>query len=384
MIDMASVSLVFLKKYLDLAAASGSLDTSDYLARICGRQRSVKTFPDGSVQFDVQVEEASRALERLATAAASGAAMHKAVMFACKSVSENHVAVIVVPASYFDLLGSEGLVIGDVAEDAQEYHQGRSSKLVEITATFRRRLTRASIIEFSGVIRDWAETVRSAGIFGEGPATVLGSRIEFERLNARFVIDLVASGHNTLNWLIILMIDYALRGVPIQSIAFAVAPPEEGLSPSRSQRIYQVNLDHFPLVSVEIEASKVPRGLVPESTYASDRLPILTVPGFDWEKAWQSLRLAVFFSRPLHSGEQSTFRMLIDGWVTVGTFGEPGDGIRYAENVQWFDDCEYAKFWADMGGARRDAVIPLLIRMLENFDRGVAPLEAVAFGEIEL
>ena len=169
-----------------------------------------------------------------------------------------------------------------------------------------------------------------------------------------------------MTWLIILMIDYALRGVPIQSITFAVAPPEEGLAPSKSQRICQVSLDHFPLVSVEIEASKVPRGLVPESSYASDRLPILTVPGFDWEKAWQSLRLAVFFSRPLHSGEQSTFRMLIDGWVTVGTFGEPGDGIRYAENVQWFADCEYAKFWADMGTARRDAVIPLLIRMLEN------------------
>ena len=60
MMGMASVSLVFLKKYLDLAAASGSLDTSDYLARICGRQRSVNTFPDGSVQFDVQAEEASK------------------------------------------------------------------------------------------------------------------------------------------------------------------------------------------------------------------------------------------------------------------------------------------------------------------------------------
>ena len=179
------------------------------------------------------------------------------------------------------------------------------------------------------------------------------------------------------------MIDYALRGVPIQSITFAVAPPEQGPAPSKSQRICQASLDHFPLISVDIEASKVPRGLVPELSYASDRLPILTVPGFDWEKAWQSLRLAVFFSRPLHLGEQSTFRRLIDGWVTVGEFGEPGDGIRYAENVQWFDDCEYAKFWADMGEARRDAVIPLLIRMLENFDRQVAPIEAVAFGEIE-
>ena len=202
MMGMAPVSLVFLKKYLDLAAADGSLDTSDYLARICGRQRSVNTFPDGSVQFDMQAEEASSALESLAMAAASGAAMHKAVMFACKSVSENHVSVIVVPASYFDLLGTEGIVIGDVAENTQEYHQGRSSKLFEISATFRRRLTRASIIEFSGVIRDWAERVRSAGIFGEGPATVQGSLIEYGRLNARFVIDLIASGHNTLTWLV--------------------------------------------------------------------------------------------------------------------------------------------------------------------------------------
>ena len=110
--DMASLSLVFLKEYLDLAAAGGSLDTSDYVARICGRQRSLSTFPDGSVQFDLQAEEASRAFDSLATPAAFGTATCTAAAFARKSVSENHVTVLVVPASYFDLLGTEGLVIG--------------------------------------------------------------------------------------------------------------------------------------------------------------------------------------------------------------------------------------------------------------------------------
>jgi hypothetical protein len=90
----------------------------------------------------------------------------------------------------------------------------------QITVQFRRRLGGRLRRRFARFLGEWFESVLREGSFGEGPIKWTSDQVVFRGRVAQFRLDASRSGQDTLNWLLICVLNFGYDVALVQDFIF--------------------------------------------------------------------------------------------------------------------------------------------------------------------
>lgn len=292
--------------------------------------------------------------------------------------------IMVLDASYQRRLPKPGVNVWSVDQKSPGAGFGPLDRL-RVVALLGRRVTRVTRNAFARVLRTWAESTADREVLGESPVSIVDDRLIFDGLAAEFHVDMRHAGVATLNWLVLSLLEFGREIVPVQGIILG-----ERLSAREFERHVLGIPAGRPTVltvstalpkSIEPPDGEYPPEAIPDATFRSDRFEILIAPPFIWEDEWDKLQARVYFATTPPDSVFSEMKAVLRSYLTVGRYGALGRGVigRHSE-ILVDGGSGSAYFTADMGGAEPHVAIPLLIRLLEEFNPKYFPIDAILFG----
>lgn len=109
---------------------------------------------------------------------------------------------------YRDRLGEEDLQIRSPNEVVWPKPPAYRVDDLLITVVFRRKPSMEVQLRFAECIGEWSQQVATQGLHGEGPIKLTTPQIEFRKKLAQFRIDASQSGQDTLNWLVLSVLNF--------------------------------------------------------------------------------------------------------------------------------------------------------------------------------
>jgi hypothetical protein len=345
--------------------------------------QSLRTYPNGAIQIEGIAAE-SELLTILRQEEVLGKELIAWTQFRSLPPFPKGLYQLIYTGEYYERAGQRGFVVVPTAYGPTS---GGEDNLIDLCVSvgFRRRQNKESMRLFAEVVRSWSESASASGLFEEGPAFLAVPDMQFQGLRAQFRLDVSRSGQSTLNWLVLLVLDYGMEVNPVTSLVYGNEGTLDQILGAASGKILtlstpgscRIDSQRTPARAKLSWGPHVPSGATPDIRYRSERFPVLSAG----EPSWEDFRLAVYFSRLPSPEERHEFSGLLSSWLKIGVFGGLGGrGIHSHGEVSFDDSTESASVCADMVGADPDVAIPILLRVLEGFDDGGAlHIEAVVF-----
>jgi hypothetical protein len=343
----------------------------------------MRTYPNGAIQIDGVAAE-FELLTILRQEQVLGKELIAWTQFRSLPPFPKGLYQLIYTGEYFERAGQRGFVVVPTAYGPTS---GGEDNLIDLCVSvgFRRRQNNESMRLFAEVVRSWSESASASGVFEEGPAFLAVPDMQFQGLRAQFRLDVFSSGQSTLNWLVLLVLDYGMDVNPVTAIVYGNEGTLDQILGPASGKILtlpiggssRIDSERTPAPATSSPESHVPSEATPDVRYRSSRFPVLSAG----EPSWEDFKLAVYFSRLPTPEERHEFSGLLRSWLKIGVFcGLGGPGIHSHSEVSFDDSSESARVCADMIGADPDVAIPILLRVLEGFDGGSAlHIEAVVF-----
>lgn len=149
---------------------------------------------------------------------------------------------------YRESLGEEDLQIRSPNEAVWPIPPSYQLHDLLITVVFRRKPSKEVQIRFADCIRIWSQEVAIRGLNGEGAIKLVTSEIEFRKKLAQFRIDASRSGQDTLNWLVLSVLNFG----------YAVSLVSDFFFDQEQNTVLMLEGIHRPLEIAFGEATKVP------------------------------------------------------------------------------------------------------------------------------
>jgi hypothetical protein len=345
--------------------------------------QSVRTYPNGAVQIEGVTAE-SELLTILRQEEVLGKELIAWTQFRSLPPFPKGIYQLIYTGEYYERTGQRGFVVVPTAYGPTS---GGEDNLIDLCVSvgFRRRQTNESMRLFADLVRSWSESASASGVFGEGPAFLAVPDVRFQGLRAQFRLDVSSSGQSTLNWLLLLVLDYGMEVDPVTRLVYGNEDMLDQIFGPSGGRILTLSIggssrtdtERTPAPAKPSPESHVPSEATPDVQFRSSRFRVLSAG----EPSWEDFKLAVYFSRLPTSEERNQFSGLLRSWLTMGVFGGlGGPGIHSHGEVSFDDSTESARVCADMVGADPNVAIPILLRVLEGFDDGgELHIEAVVF-----
>jgi hypothetical protein len=255
---------------------------------------------------------------------------------------------------------------------------------LRVAVGFRSRTGKQVRESFAAAVAAWGQAAAEHGAFEDGPARLASPGVTFAGNRALFRIDASRSGQDTLNWLSLVILDFGYEVQSVTKVTYGQTDEriDAMLGPARSEPVVVEFPGDRPAMvprSGETEAptTHVPREARPCSSFHSKRFPVLALPIDEWD----NFATTIYFGRSLRPEEREGLVALIAAWLLLGSYGGLGGvGTHSADEVAFDEVTDSAVIKADMGDADPEIAIPTLIRSLEGFESGAAPIDAVIFG----
>jgi hypothetical protein len=120
---------------------------------------------------------------------------------------------------YDESLGELGFFIG-FPEMWKNTTKDYDLKNLQISVVFKRKASLETRRRFMQCLANWYSLVSQKGIFGEGPIKLISREIEFRGRLAQFRIDVSTSGQDTLNWLLISVLNFGYEVSKVTDFIF--------------------------------------------------------------------------------------------------------------------------------------------------------------------
>ena len=271
-----------------------------------------------------------------------------------------------------------------------------------VSVAFQRRLSKKTRQQFAEAIGRWFASVRTQGLFGEGPVSLASPDIQFHKRLAQFRIDASRSGQKTINWLILTLVHFAAEHV-ITTIFFL-----QKLSNTSFEEYYEFSEDD--LVTLPIpelspaprdmatanaetpatrereeaepnDASHVPDDAQPMEEVTSEHFKVLVALSLETD----SLTVTIYFEQSPNAQERKDFSKYLRSWCTVGQLGGfGGNGFHYFDKLKYAEETDSASLFCDMGLADFELSIKVLVFLLDNWHtQARPPIEALVVGTSE-
>lgn len=254
---------------------------------------------------------------------------------------------------------------------------------LEVTVGFRAKVGKAVRRQFVVAVSAWGATAAGRGAFDDGPISLASPGVEFSGTRARFFLDARRSGQNTLNWLALTMLDFGEDVHTVTGVYFGSTPEFlDGMLGSVQHDWEMVEFDANrsadPTRPIETERTgHVPPDAKTDSEFVSRSFQVLKLPVIEWDY----FVATVYFGRSLLKEERKELTRLMDAWFLIGSCGGfGGRGTHKSVPVEFDDATDSVILRADMGDAEVDVALPVLVRTLEGFELGGAPIDAIVLG----
>jgi hypothetical protein len=179
----------------------------------------IRVYPDGTLQVDGA--KSYRFWNFLVGAELLGTVLTNQTMFRSLAPFRPRLYRLVYTHDYSRLLGGEADFVAGSADGKPELPGERVLDDLGVTVVFRRRASREVMKRLATVIREWARTVSNQGMFGEGPASLVSPQMAVDGRQASFRVNVESSGQNTLNWLILTILQFGHEVAPVHGVLFA-------------------------------------------------------------------------------------------------------------------------------------------------------------------
>ncbi len=123
-------------------------------------------------------------------------------------------------AKYSSKFGEECMVVTPMPTH-QELPSERALDRLSVFVEFRRSTTQDTIRQFSRMLSKWIDSVSRNGVFGEGPVQEISETVEFGRYGASFYFSASQTGPNTINWLILTVLNFGCDFATVDAIRLA-------------------------------------------------------------------------------------------------------------------------------------------------------------------
>jgi hypothetical protein len=276
-----------------------------------------------------------------------------------------------------------------------------------VTIAVRRRFSKQTRQQFADLVGKFLASVRSEGMFGEGPISRVSEVIDFFPRVAQFRIDASRSGQNTINWLILSLVEFSsincvteihfteqlnaqwtleqyfelskdkLVKVPIPEISLSCENVEQKINSADIKELKpcakeEIHIDEESENEIENHAS------TPYAAVSSDYFPVLQTPFL----VPDDLTITVFFEELPKSGERQPFADSIRSWICLGELGDFGTlGFGFASEIEYDTNNESLYFLCDLGTTDMDLAIRILVNTLEGWQTHGIVIKSLVLGK---
>ncbi|NLS95577.1 MAG: hypothetical protein GXX96_25870 [Planctomycetaceae bacterium] len=265
-----------------------------------------------------------------------------------------------------------------------------------VSVGFKRRVREAKRQQFGREIAAWCDSVRIRGVFDEGPVAWPRAEIEMFRTLARFRIDSHLSGQNTINWLILRLLDHCTDN-PISTICFTKQPfvnatfeeyyglanddlimlhPSDAADDTSDQA--QTSFCHrVQSPGVSQKPSHVPSSAEPFPGLTAEHFGVLVTKPCSSD----SLLLTIYFERLPNRQQRKSFEKSVHEWASIGMSGGYGAGFHYTAALEYVEESDSARLFCDVGSADLTLALNVLANMLDSWCVEGMAIEALVVGE---
>jgi len=257
-----------------------------------------------------------------------------------------------------------------------------------ISVAFKRRLTKPKRAKLVTALAEWRNSVRSNGVFGEGPIRWSDGAITFYKKVAQFQVDASESGQCTINWLILSLMTHAINN-PIADVCFTKTPGinvtfEEHYGLSEDDRIVMQlpQIDESPASTLPIDTpdidgtSRVPAEAQPLPDITPQHFKMLVQEPCTAD----SLLVTILFEQLPNDVDRDSFADTVSEWAGIGLLGGFGDGFHSVHDLVYSHDTDSAWFLCDLGLADSHIALRVLANIFDAWFQHNVTIEAVVVG----
>lgn len=339
------------------------------------------SFPDGSLHYSSEV--ACEEIRKFLTMSGLSRRVCTTIGKSSALYASPFRMSIVYPRTYERALGE--LCFGGGSRDTTTSEPHERINPVNVVVEFQKPPDALTQERYMQYLRFWARSVQDQGIAGEGPARLAAAEVAFSERWCWFEVDGMESGPHTLNWLILVHLNFGIDVWPVAFISFnpprwADARIQLPLAQTQVTRSFSDILNGPVVLSSEIEVDEAPEtyyqwncgGLVGMQT----PFPVEFSDDFEWEETEITIHFQSFISRR----GMKTLREVVHSWLRLARWGGfGGEGIKGYDAPEFSDDCRSVHIRANFRGSEMEQCIRVLIGALDLLHRESIRIEKITF-----
>lgn len=345
--------------------------------------RPTFAYPDGSLHYSA--EGACDAMRFDMVAWGGEKYLHSTNMRSRRTVPGDRFYSIIYPAGYQKKLGD--LPFGFSNTFAEPEFKEELQDPISVIVEFKRVPKTKDFERYMNYLRTWAKSVETQGIAGEGPARISSKDVGSSQRWAWFDVDMSKSGPNTMNWLVLVHLNFGIEVSPVTEVLFNISKDAD----PRDTRNLRESANYLPFwTSTVVSRSAVETisedATPSESCDAEDYhwslygLADMQTPfpvEFDETSEWDSLEFTIQLVTNTTNDEREYLCDFLTSWLLLasrGAFG--GRGTPCTEPPVFLNDGRTVRFRVDMGDLEHVASLMPFFRGLTHMHSEL-PIEAV-------
>jgi hypothetical protein len=127
--------------------------------------------------------------------------------------------LFVTPWSYFNRIGGEEGFSVWPGESTPVFPEEQHPGNLKVRVHFWRAPSKGALCRFQSDLETWSASVKTRGMFGDGPARLLNAP-EYSKKWFAFYVDLSQSGQHTVNWLTLTLLNCGNKYGPITQVRY--------------------------------------------------------------------------------------------------------------------------------------------------------------------
>ena len=237
-------------------------------------------------------------------------------------------------------------------------------------------------------MKAWASSVQDKGVAGEGAARLVRNEIVFSQRWCWFEVEASQSGPHTLNWLILVHLNFGIDVWPVDYVAFNPAPAYDArIQYPLAQTQVVRSLRDLSTASGDSTQEYVPsKGIEHTYSWTYGALVGIETPfpvrfSDDWNWCDEETEIFVVFQTSLSKAEVRRLSRVALGWLQLaywGGFG--GEGLRHFDRPAFSADCRNMRIRANFEGGDMERSIEVFVNTLRSFHQHSTAIESIAIG----
>jgi hypothetical protein len=206
-------------------------------------------YPDGTLLIEGR-NSADRLWHFLINNGLLACGIHQPCGFGGLEEFSNKIYRLYYTTDYDEKVEESGLVIAFPAMWKAQTRDYDVKNLL-ISVAFKKNPSSDVQNRFAKHLGEWFQSVSKQGVFGEGPVKLNSSAIKFQGRLAQVRIDACQSGQDTLNWLLLTVMNFAYVTIPVTDFIFDRDKQIEATIGAISGKIKEIPIPLLPVTITE-------------------------------------------------------------------------------------------------------------------------------------